>query len=747
MPVTIDGNEFIHVYESNVPPEPILFSDLFQSATSNDEVGLGKIIVRGLKLGASNAVTNRTLIQAAVDAAAVAGGAEIIIPRIGGDGVAIDRVIYIPYHYIGVRLRDHVYLTRTTVVDQTTDPLGIGSCFWWRGSVVPGGINGAYLIADYPVKVSGNGIAIKTAGYVHATGNVHHAVFFSNCNRPYVENIWAYDGLVGGVTIGSSYDGTIINCRAFGSVYDNGVMLLGNPTHIGPLDTSNPATWGLGKMINCEGHNCANHGLSIFGSYRAQILGGRVQSCGNNTGQEIAGPAGGLGVEWDQVNATIDYGIICSEVAIDNCWGFAARSNCAGTQFLDLKITRTKVPTASAYVTADTEGNQGSAIFLQAGAKNCIVRADIDGSSGALDNGTATAGTTGTLSNSAKAWTVNQWADHHIRIISGTGTGQTRTIASNTATVLTVSTNWTINPDATSVYSIFKMTTKYGIKLQGGSGVFPGGKFNVNVRNCLKRAIWGVAVDEITLEKTCLFENNGDPTETTGSSNAPYAVYIINNGTSAAGTGHLLVDGEFRNNLGGCVHTSNVGVVTHASPRGHNNGQAWATAYHMFNHSTPQLMRYGESTIHTDTNAKCARILLVTGGVKAVGDPTTILGDQTSTNAKADVSATTRIGKATDNIQNITFTVNLTPNTDQGSVSLGTMTGNTSVNAPTGTPRQGDDVSFYFTQDATGTRVITWNAAWKGATLTSAGAAGQRALVTFRYDGSGWREFRNSGWG
>jgi hypothetical protein len=46
------------------------------------------------------------------------------------------------------------------------------------------------------------------------------------------------------------------------------------------------------------------------------------------------------------------------------------------------------------------------------------------------------------------------WTNYQVRIKSGTGAGQIRTIASNTATVITVSAAWAINPDATSVYAI-----------------------------------------------------------------------------------------------------------------------------------------------------------------------------------------------------------------------------------------------------------------------------------------------------
>lgn len=68
--------------------------------------------------------------------------------------------------------------------------------------------------------------------------------------------------------------------------------------------------------------------------------------------------------------------------------------------------------------------------------------------------GTATAGAGSTLTDSGKTWGTNQWANSQVRIVSGTGAGQVRTIASNTGTVLTVSSAWATNPDATSVYAI-----------------------------------------------------------------------------------------------------------------------------------------------------------------------------------------------------------------------------------------------------------------------------------------------------
>lgn len=78
------------------------------------------------------------------------------------------------------------------------------------------------------------------------------------------------------------------------------------------------------------------------------------------------------------------------------------------------------------------------------------------GSTGTFFGGTASAGGASTLTGQVGvAWATNQWANaYQVRITAGTGAGQIRPIASNTATVLTTASAWTVNPDATSVYVI-----------------------------------------------------------------------------------------------------------------------------------------------------------------------------------------------------------------------------------------------------------------------------------------------------
>jgi hypothetical protein len=73
---------------------------------------------------------------------------------------------------------------------------------------------------------------------------------------------------------------------------------------------------------------------------------------------------------------------------------------------------------------------------------------------GFQDSGTAESGTPTTLTDNDKAWTTNQWTNKILIITAGTGVGQTRKIASNAATQITVNTAFTTNPDNTSQYAI-----------------------------------------------------------------------------------------------------------------------------------------------------------------------------------------------------------------------------------------------------------------------------------------------------
>lgn len=70
------------------------------------------------------------------------------------------------------------------------------------------------------------------------------------------------------------------------------------------------------------------------------------------------------------------------------------------------------------------------------------------------DNGLATGGGNNYLDDSGGGWSTDQFNGAYIWIYAGTGAGQIRTISDTTSTRITVSVNWTVNPDATSYYAI-----------------------------------------------------------------------------------------------------------------------------------------------------------------------------------------------------------------------------------------------------------------------------------------------------
>lgn len=76
------------------------------------------------------------------------------------------------------------------------------------------------------------------------------------------------------------------------------------------------------------------------------------------------------------------------------------------------------------------------------------------------DSGTASAGANTSLTDSTKTWTANDYEDMVVKITGGTGSGQYRSITSNTTDTLTVSVAWDTNPDATSTYKILNLRLK-----------------------------------------------------------------------------------------------------------------------------------------------------------------------------------------------------------------------------------------------------------------------------------------------
>ena len=107
-----------------------------------------------------------------------------------------------------------------------------------------------------------------------------------------------------------------------------------------------------------------------------------------------------------------------------------------------------------------------------------------------LDAGTATAGSATTLTDTAQAWTVDQYKNQMVYIVAGTGRGQFALILSNTATALTLVKAWTspswylaagVAPDATSAYMIAPDSSAVYVSAPPAAAI---------VRQSLQHGIW-----------------------------------------------------------------------------------------------------------------------------------------------------------------------------------------------------------------------------------------------------------------
>ena len=97
----------------------------------------------------------------------------------------------------------------------------------------------------------------------------------------------------------------------------------------------------------------------------------------------------------------------------------------------------------------------------------------LDEANGAFVSGvTATSATTRTLVNTGATMTTDRYANHELRIVSGTGIGQKRRIVGHGATLMHIERNWDITPDSTSGYEIWADTDKVYVNGNGTSSIY-----------------------------------------------------------------------------------------------------------------------------------------------------------------------------------------------------------------------------------------------------------------------------------
>lgn len=90
-----------------------------------------------------------------------------------------------------------------------------------------------------------------------------------------------------------------------------------------------------------------------------------------------------------------------------------------------------------------------------------------------------------------------------------------------------------------------------------------------------------------------------------------------------------------------------------------------------------------------------------------------------------------------EGVLSIAYAATITPNPYNGGImKIGALTGNMTINAPTGS-HTGMEIIFLFVQDATGGRALTWNAAYL-TTFQPDTRASSRSVVAFVFDGTSW---------
>jgi hypothetical protein len=105
----------------------------------------------------------------------------------------------------------------------------------------------------------------------------------------------------------------------------------------------------------------------------------------------------------------------------------------------------------------DLKVGQGN-MFSNIGAESIAGTYILLGGNAAADTGTSSGSNTAILFNdTTQSWTLNQFTGGAVQITSGTGSGQIRRIATNSATQLELNWPWGTIPDATSQYAVYNL--------------------------------------------------------------------------------------------------------------------------------------------------------------------------------------------------------------------------------------------------------------------------------------------------
>lgn len=309
-------------------------------------------------------------------------------------------------------------------------------------------------------------------------------VLFRNCH---IESGGIFIGLSGsGANSGKPYGVRFVNCSAFARIMSNGAGH--STTNASTCYNSYGCSWGSASLVAntlgmiVEDYNILNTRTNITAGTHSDGVGGGIPAplIDLNSGPASVGRRLRYWVEpYDATSPLLGWGGT-SVPSVD----LLGRPRPCGTMTLGDSGTATAGAAKTLTNTNKTwgvnrfsgwqvkiTGGTGSGQVKQI-ATNTNTVLTVDGNwitnpnntstyviyAGApATSGTATAGAATTMTDGNATWGTNQWTGYTLAIVAGTGSGQTTTVSSNTATVLTVPT-WGTNPDNTSQYKLYRQT-------------------------------------------------------------------------------------------------------------------------------------------------------------------------------------------------------------------------------------------------------------------------------------------------
>lgn len=257
------------------------------------------------------------------------------------------------------------------------------------------------------------------------------------------------------------------------TITNNGSEPIRNqPYHIGPIDTATLVTAGQLKSngddlrIYCEGKELLRNlvGINTRTTYvwivlpdiepgqtiTLEILINNPNATNPGTLTYSSSPALPAmdigGTSFNPSASTIGSITIAGSPWEVNQWagGTVSISNAAGTgahgQIIEIASNTANVLTLAASLGA-APLTTDTVVIMRSGPQ--------------AHSGKATAATASTISDGLKVWT-SKWINGRVKILTGTGAGQVRNIASANTFQLGITPNWGTTPDTTSVYVAFK---------------------------------------------------------------------------------------------------------------------------------------------------------------------------------------------------------------------------------------------------------------------------------------------------